>query len=127
MITFVVEIKDLDIFKNYWLPLVCRHREVQFIFCKIENDKLLDDWTNVFFAPSSEIKDVIPYAKNNIVYVGQENEIPTYQLMVKLRKPKEGIVPKIHNTNEDSNSFTVLKNKYPNYERKDIDVSTYVV
>ena len=59
MITFITEITDLKIFKNYWIPLICKHREVQFIFSKIERNNMLVDWSNVKFAPKLEIKDIL--------------------------------------------------------------------
>ena len=47
--------------------------------------------------------------------------------MLNFKNPQEGIVPKILNTNNDSSSFTVLKSKYPNFKRKNVNVSTYVI
>ena len=127
MITFITEITDLKIFKNYWLPLICKHREVQFIFSKIEKNNMLTDWSNVKFAPRLEIKDIVPHTKTDVIYITKQNEIPTYELMLNFKNPQEGIVPKIHNTNNDSSSFTVLKNNFPNFKRKNINVSTYVI
>lgn len=127
MITIITKITDLKIFKNYWLPLICRHREVQFIFSKIERNNMLDDWSNVKFAPRLEIKDIVPHTKTDVIYITKQNEIPTYELMLNFKNPQEGIVPKILNTNNDSSSFTVLKSKYPNFKRKNVNVSTYVI
>ena len=127
MITIITEITDLKIFKNYWLPLICRHREVQFIFSKIERNNMLDDWSNVKFAPRLEIKDIVSHTKTDVIYITKQNEIPTYELMLNFKNPQEGIVPKILNTDNDSSSFTVLKSKYPNFKRKNVNVSTYVI
>ena len=128
MITIITDITDLKIFKNYWLPLVCRHRDINFIFGNIEKNNMLTDWSNVEFIQ----KDVysrksVLQAKTKIIYITKQNEIPTYELMVKFREPIEGIVPKIHNTIEDSSAFTALKSEYPNYKRNDIDITTYVI
>ena len=62
-----------------------------------------------------------------MIYITKQNEIPTYELMLNFKNPQEGIVPKILNTNNDSSSFTVLKSKYPNFKRKNVNVSTYVI
>ena len=134
MITIITEITDLKIFKNYWLPLVCRHRDVNFIFGNIEKNNLLVDWSNVEFIKKDVYsRENILRAKTEIIYITKQNEIPTYELMVKFRNPVEGIIPKIHNTNDDSSSFSISKNiyggiqLYPNFKRSSIDVTTYLI
>ena len=128
MITIITDITDLKIFKNYWLPLVCRHRDVNFIFGNIEKNNMLTDWSNVeFIQKDVYCRKSVLQAKTKIIYITKQNEIPTYELMVKFRNPVEGIVPKIHNTREDSSSFTVLKSKYPNFKRNNINVTTYMI
>ena len=128
MITIITDITDLKIFKNYWLPLVCRHRDVNFIFGNIEKNNMLTDWSNVEFIKKDVYsRKTVEQAKTEIIYITKQNEIPTYELMVKFREPVEGIVPKIHNTGEDSSSFTALKSEYPNYKRNDIDITTYLI
>ena len=133
MITIVTEMTDPHIFRNFWMPLICKHREVEFIFGKTENLEYPSsfDWSNVKFGANLEVKDLVKYAKKNLVYITKQNEIPTYELMVRLRNPKEAIVPKIHGTDTDSSSFTANKDKYikaQGFGCKIIqDVTTYLI
>ena len=79
MITFVMEMTDSYLFKTYWMPLVCKHRDVNFIFGKTENLDYpkMSDWSNVKFGAKLGVKDLVKYAKTNIVYITVQNEIPT--------------------------------------------------
>ena len=129
MITIITEMTNAELFKNYWMPLICKYREFSFIFAKTEGLQYpaMSDWSNVKFAKTQSVAEVIKHAETEFVYLTKQNEIPTYELMVKLRTPEDGLVPKIHNTNEQSDSVMILKksyNKIPTYVG---DVGTYIV
>ena len=129
MITIVTDITDSDLLKTYWCPLICKHREVQFLFGSTKDVKRpnMKDWSNVRFA-TKPAKDLVKHANTKYVYMTVQNEIPTYKLMVDLINPVEGLVPKIHGTDEDSSSFVVKKNNYPKFETKvTSDVTTYLL
>ncbi len=128
MITIITEMTDSNIFTNYWVPLIYKHRDSNFIFgkCKELKRPMMSDWRNVIFSNKS-IDDLVEQAKTEIIYITKQNEIPTYELMVKFREPVEGIVPKNYITKEDSSSFTALKSKYPNFKKNNINVMTYVI
>ena len=89
------------------------------------------DWSNVKFGKSITVWEAVRYVKTDMIYITKQNEIPTYQLMVSLMNPREGVSPKIHNTDTKSSSFTVLKNNYRGEsECKNItndEVTTYLV
>ena len=129
MITIITEMTDEQLFKTYWMPLICKYREFNFIFAKTEGLKYpsMDDWSNVKFAPTHNAEEVIKYAETKFVYLTKQNEIPTYELMVKLREPEDGLVPKIHNTNKQSNSVMISKKSYNKISTYTGDVGTYVV
>jgi len=114
MITILCKMTTASVFENYWVPLICKHRDVQFMFTdtKYLVRPKMDDWSNVSFSLVEEVQDVVKLANTKIVYITNANEIPTYELMLRLRNPQPGIVPKIYNTNRDSKSFTVLKDYY---------------
>jgi len=145
MITIITEMTDSEIFKTYWVPLICKYREIQFMFGNAGQLKrpVMDDWSNAAFG-TKPIDLLVEHAKTNIIYITKQNEIPTYELMVCLMKPQEGIIPKIRkltptgsvDTNEDSSSFTISKASFPqtkNYNIRDlfyansINVTTYVI
>ena len=133
-VTIITDMTDSEILKTYWCPLVCKHREVDFIFGKSENVKRpkMKYWSNVRFTATKGRDRLVKFAKADMVYMTVQDEIPTYELMVLLTgKPKEGIVPKIHGTDKDSLSYTVKKNNY-NGERPDFkttfsNVTTYKI
>ena len=133
MITIITEMTDPNIFKNFWMPLICKHREVNFIFGKTESLEYPPSfvWSNVKFGAKLGVKDLVKYAKTDIVYITKQNEIPTYELMVRLRNPQEAIIPKIHGTDTDSSSFTAKKDKYikaQGFGRRIVqDVTTYLI
>ena len=129
MITIITEMTDEELFKTYWMPLICKYREFKFIFAKTEGLKHppMNDWSNVLFAPTKSLEEVIEHAETQFVYLTKQNEIPTYELMVKLRNPDDGLVPKIHNTNEQSNSVMISKKSYNKISTHTGDVGTYVV
>tara|TARA_Y100000816_G_scaffold11373_1_gene7452 strand:- start:4609 stop:5007 length:399 start_codon:yes stop_codon:yes gene_type:complete len=132
MITFICEMTDNNLFRNYWIPLICRHRDFKFIFTNTKDIVCPSlDWSNVKFGKSITVWEAVRYVKTDMIYITKQNEIPTYQLMVSLMNPREGISPKIHNTDTKSSSFTVLKNNYRGEsECKNItndEVTTYLV
>ena len=112
MITIITDMTDGKLFENYWMPLICKYREVDFIFTKtkgLEYPKKFN-WSNVKFAPNGHRDQVIPYAKTDVVYLTYQNEIPTYQLMTCLREGK----PNIGTLNGES--FSIRKNNYKGKE-----------
>ncbi len=129
MITIITEMTDEELFKTYWMPLICKYREFKFIFAKTEGLKHppMNDWSNVLFAPTKSLEEVIEHAETKFLYLTKQNEIPTYELMVKLRTPEDGLVPKIHNTNEQSNSVMISKKSYNKIPTYIGDVGTYIV
>lgn len=129
MITFIADITDSDIFRDYWVPLICKHREVEFIFGKTKDLKRpkMSDWSNVRFAAEKDSPKLVKHAKNKFIYMTVQNELPTYELMVNLREPKEGLVPKIHGTDKDSSSIVVKRDTYPEVKKIETDVTTYVI
>ena len=129
MITILADITDSKIFKDYWVPLICKHREVEFIFGKTKNVKRpkMSDWSNVKFAAEKGASRLVKFASNKFIYMTVQNEIPTYELMVNLRNPKEGTVPKIHGTDKDSSSCVVKKDNYPEFKKVESDVTTYLI
>ena len=98
MITIITEMTNAELFKNYWMPLICKYREFSFIFAKTEGLQYpaMSDWSNVKFAKTQSAEEVIKHAETEFVYLTKQNEIPTYELMVQLRTPEDGLVPKIH-------------------------------
>ena len=112
MITIITDITDEKVFKLYWMTLLCKYREIKFIFTDTKNLKYpkMRDWSNVKFAPKSKRDDVIKYAKSEVVYLTNQYEIPTYQLMTILREGK----PNIGTLNGES--FSVRKNNYKGKE-----------
>lgn len=129
MITIITEMTDEKLFKTYWMPLICKYREFKFIFAKTKglNHPSMNDWSNVLFAPTKSLEEVIEHAKTKFVYLTKQNEIPTYELMVKLRNPEDGLIPKIHNTNKQSNSVMISKENYNKVATYVGDIGTYVV
>lgn len=129
MITIITEMTDSKTFENYWVPLVCKYREHEFIFCKTSglNVPKMKDWSNVRFASKSKIDDVIKHAKYDFLYITNQDEIPTYELMTTLREKPEGLVPKIHGTNNDGLSFSVYKKNYPKFEKMESSITTYKI
>tara|TARA_B100000035_G_C20913322_1_gene514999 strand:- start:346 stop:735 length:390 start_codon:yes stop_codon:yes gene_type:complete len=129
MITIITEMTDAVLFQNYWMPLICKYREFNFIFTKTKGLKYpaMLDWSNVKFAPTQSAEQVIKHAETKFVYLTKQNEIPTYELMVKLREPEDGLIPKIHNTNERSSSIMFLKENYNKTTNYVGDVGTYLV
>ena len=129
MIPIITEMTNDELFKNYWMPLICKYREFNFIFAKTEGLRYpaMRDWSNVKFAKTQSLEQVIKYAETKFVYLTKENEIPTYELMVKLRTPEDGLIPKIHNTNEQSNSVMISKKSYNKIPTYIGDVGTYIV
>ena len=87
----------------------------------------MKDWSNVSFAPTKSLEEVIEHAETQFVYLTKQNEIPTYELMVKLRNPEDGLVPKIHNTDKQSNSVMISKKSYNKISTYTGDIGTYVV
>ena len=63
MITIITEMTDEELFKTYWMPLICRHREIKFIFAKTGELKHppMKDWSNVLFAPTKSLEEVIEH------------------------------------------------------------------
>ena len=129
MITIITEMTNAELFKNYWMPLICKYREFSFIFAKTEGLQYpaMSDWSNVKFAKTQSVAEVIKHAETEFVYLTKQNEIPTYELMVKLRTPEDGLVPKIHNTDEQSDSVMILKKSYNKIPTYIGDVGTYIV
>ena len=37
MITIITEMTDEELFKTYWMPLICKYREFKFIFAKTDS------------------------------------------------------------------------------------------
>ena len=107
MITILADITDSNIFKNYWVPLICKHREVEFIFGKTKNVKRpkMADWSNVKFAAEKDSSRLVKFASNKFIYMTVQNEIPTYELMVNLRNPKEGTQTNEANVYEDGRNW----------------------
>jgi len=133
-LTIITDMTDTETLKTHWCPLICKYRDVDFIFGKSENVKRpkMKNWSNVRFTATKGRDRLVKFAKANMVYMTVQDEIPTYELMVLLTvNPREGIVPKIHGTNEDSASYTVKKNNYtgerPDFETTFSDVTTYKI
>tara|TARA_B100000963_G_scaffold360137_1_gene389888 strand:+ start:1243 stop:1644 length:402 start_codon:yes stop_codon:yes gene_type:complete len=114
MITIICKMTNSNLFENYWVPLICKHRDVYFIFADTRylSKPQISDWSNVSFSLVENLEDVVEFAPTKVVYITVATEIPTYELMLRFRKPQPGLVPKIHNTNRDSKSFTVLRDHY---------------
>ena len=132
MITIITDITDSDILKTYWCPLICKYREMQFIFGRTKDviRPKMKDWSNVRFAAKNNAKGLVSFANTKFVYMTVQNEIPTYELMVRLREPQEGLVPKIHGSNKDSSSYVISKENYINkikFNKTINDVTTYVI
>ena len=133
MITIICKMTSSYVFENYWVPLICKHRDDYFIFTdtKYLTRPQMNDWSNVSFSLVDEVQDIVKLAPTKVVYITNANEIPTYELMLRFRKPQPGLVPKIHNTNRDSKSFTVLQDNYQGEttcQHKIInDVTTYEI
>ena len=129
MITIITEMTNAELFKNYWMPLICKYREFNFIFAKTEGLQYpaMRDWSNVKFAKTQSAEEVIKHAETKFVYLTKQNEIPTYELMVKLRTPQDGLIPKIHNTDSNSSSLIVSKENYNKVKTFTGNVGTYKV
>ena len=129
MITIICKMTSSYVFENYWVPLICKHRDVYFIFTdtKYLTRPQMNDWSNVSFSLVDEVQDVVKLAPRKVVYITNANEIPTNELMLRFRKPQPGLVPKIHNTNKQSNSVMISKKSYNKIPTYIGDVGTYVV
>lgn len=145
MITIITDITDSDILKTYWCPLICKYREMQFIFGRTKDviRPKMKDWSNVRFAAKNTAERLVSFANTKYIYMTVQNEIPTYGLMVKLRSPEEGIISNkiylnnikgnitsIEGTDENRCSYIVTKENFTNNNIPDKvinDVSTYLI
>lgn len=113
--TILTDITDSELFKLYWLPLVCKYREVNFIFANskgIEYPSMFD-WSNVKFGPHHSRDELVKEVKTSAVYLTYQNEIPTYQLMTILREGKTGV------GTTNGRSFSVSKENWQKSEIKE--------
>ena len=72
MITIITEMTNAELFKNYWMPLICKYREFNFIFAKTEGLQYpaMRDWSNVKFAKTQSAEEVIKHADKGGLVLG---------------------------------------------------------
>ena len=121
MVTIVTEFNgDNKVFSMYWLPLIFKHGEVEFIVrdtgglvaLSVPNLKVL----------KTTLTEAVRSAKNDFVFITDMSAVPTYETMVYLtgNKGKNTMVnPKWHSYMKSDNagqvtekSFSVLKKAY---------------
>ena len=105
-------ITDIDegTYINYWLPLAYKHQDSKFVFHTNQSLPRVEVPKNVRNVASE--KEANSYT-DNIIFLTQKDLIPTYATMVYLENltEYEFINPKVHGTDEHTNSFTV-RNDY---------------
>ena len=105
-------ITDIDegTYINYWLPLAYKHQDSKFVFHTDQSLPRVTIPKNVRNVASE--KEANRYI-DDITFLTQKDLIPTYETMVYLENLTryEFVNPKVHGTDENTNSFTV-RNDY---------------
>ena len=118
MITIKTDMTDSNLFENYWMPLISKYREVNFLFGNTKDLKYPRkfNWSNVKFAPKASRKILKKYAETKVVYMTYQNEIPTYQIMTELIKGKSGVGTTNGNSySTDKEKESEIKERYKTY------------
>lgn len=107
-------------FSMYWLPLIFKHGEVEFIVR--DTGGLVALTLPNLKVVKATLTEAVRSAKNDFVFITDMNAIPTYETMVYLTGSKDKntmVNPKWHSYMENDNagqltdnSFSVLKKIY---------------
>lgn len=120
------------LFTEYWMPLMYKHQEIEFIFTKSKNlVKPKTNLKNVKVTPIDRNK-AVKYASNETVFLTDRYMIPTYETMILLASltNKNVCVNPVwekYCANSDegnpTSSFSVLQSKFTDTS---LDVNQYI-
>ena len=142
MVSIVTTYKDnKKYFLHYWMPLVYKHGEVEFIIIdddsktKPARDYIHPEPKNLILHENKSLEFAVSKAKNETVFITEINCLPTYECMITLDKYKGKNVmvqPRWHHymQNDFDNSicetsFSVLRDQYRKVKNKEEYIRQY--
>ena len=142
MVSIVTTYKDnKKYFLHYWLPLIYKHKEVEFIIIDNKSiskpivDYFPTDTKNLIVFGDKSLTGAISKARNETVFITDINCLPTYECMITLDKYKGKNVmvqPRWHHymQNDFDNSicetsFSVLRDQYRKVKNKEEYIHQY--
>jgi len=113
--SIITDISDHESFIEYWIPLMYKHPEIEFIFTKYTGMKCPKTNLKNFKYTFIPRNDAVKSAHNESVFLTEEYALPTYETMIALAslgKDNVCVNPSWQETGERTESFSVLKNQF---------------
>jgi len=120
MLTIITDFNNNEqMFKHYWMPLIIKHPECEFIFTKWNCNFNINRPNAKTYTCNRE--DAVIHSKNEWILLSEMNAVPTYATMIYLTSLKNENIccnPVWHDympsdkAGLPSNSFTIKKSLY---------------
>ena len=113
--SIITDISNGESFTEYWMPLMYKHQEVEFIFSNFRSIKHPRINLRNFKFTHISRNDAVKYASNEVVFLTKEYALPTYETMIllaSLSKENVCVNPSWQESGERTESFSVLKSQF---------------
>ena len=113
--SIITDISNGESFTEYWIPLIYKHQEVEFIFSNSKSIKHPRINLRNFKFTSTSRNDAVKSARNEVVFLTEEYALPTYETMIllaSLHKENVCVNPSWQESGERTESFSVLKSQF---------------
>ena len=113
--SIISDISNNESFVEYWMPLMYKHPEIEFIFTKCTGMKCPKNTLKNYKYSFITRNDAVKSARNESVFLTEEYALPTYETMVllaSLHKDNVCVNPSWQETGERTESFSILKNQF---------------
>ena len=113
--SIITDISNSESFTEYWIPLMYKHQEVEFIFSNSKSIKHPRINLRNFKFTSTSRNDAVKSARNEVIFLTEEYALPTYETMIllaSLHKENVCVNPSWQESGERTESFSILKSQF---------------